>query len=161
MRDPESHNEAPVFTAILRPYRSLSPRALSLVIGLTALAGVLVSVPFFLLGAWPIVGFMGLDVALIWLAFRINAAEGRNEEQIFLSRVQLLIRNLNWRGEIREAHFNPRWSRLEREEHPEWGIERLSVVQGPARHVVAACLNYDDRAEFAEVFGAALAEAKR
>jgi uncharacterized membrane protein len=160
-RDPESDWETPIFTAILRPHRSLSPRGLSWVIGLTALAGFVISLPFFFLGAWPILGFMGLDVALIALAFRINAAEGRNEEQIFLSRVHLLVRNLGWRGEIREAGFNPRWSKLEREDHPEFGLERLDVVQGRTRQEVARCLGREDRAEFAEVFGKALAEAKR
>jgi uncharacterized membrane protein len=159
--DPESELERPLFTAILRPHRSLTPRGLAFVIGLTALAGLLISLPFYLMGAWPIVGFMGVDVALIALAFRINAAEGRNEEQIFLSRVHLLIRNLSWRGAIREAEFNPRWSRMEREDHPEFGLERLSVVQGRARLEVARCLGREDRAEFADVFGKALAEAKR
>jgi uncharacterized membrane protein len=160
-RDPESELETPLFTAILRPHRSLSPRGLAWVIGLTSLAGLAISLPFFFLGAWPIVGFMGLDVALIALAFRINAAEGRNEEQIFLSRIHLLIRQLGWRGELREASFNPRWSQLEREDHPEWGLERLAVVQGRTRQEVARCLGREDRAEFAEVFGKALAEAKR
>lgn len=159
--DPEPQTEKLLFSAVLRPHRSLSPKGLALVIGLIALGGFLASLPFFLIGAWPVVGFFGLDVALIWLAFRINAAEGRNEEQIFLSRIHLLIRNLDWRGAIREAEFNPRWLRLEREEHPEWGLERLSVVQGRARQVVGACLNYEDRAEFADVFSGALMEAKR
>ena len=29
---------------------------------------------FYVLGAWPVVGFMGLDVALVWWAFRKNFA---------------------------------------------------------------------------------------
>ncbi|MCA0405518.1 MAG: DUF2244 domain-containing protein [Proteobacteria bacterium] len=159
--DPKSEAERLLFSAVLRPHRSLSPQGLALVVGLIALGLALASIPFFLLGAWPVVGFFGLDAGLIWLAFRINAAEARNEEQIFLSRIHLLIRNLDWRGAIREAEFNPRWLRLEREEHPEWGIERLSVVQGKARQVVGACLNHEDRAEFAQVFSNALIEAKR
>jgi len=27
---------------------------------------------FFLLGAWPIVGFLGLDVLLVYAAFKVN-----------------------------------------------------------------------------------------
>lgn len=157
----ETPGEHLLFSAILRPHRSLSPRGLAILLGFVALGGALSSLPFLLIGAWPVVGFFGLDVALIWLALRINAAEGRNEEQIFLSRIVLLVRNLDWRGSIREVQFNPRWLRLEKDVHPEWGLERLSVVQGRARKVVGACLNPEDRAEFADVFGAALAEAKR
>jgi uncharacterized membrane protein len=159
--DPKTEPEKLLFSAILRPHRSLSPRGLAVVIGLMALCVGLSSLPFVLIGAWPVVGFFGLDIALIWLAFRVNAAEGRNEEQIFLSRILLLVRNLDWRGTIREARFNPRWLRLEKEMHPEWGLERLSVVQGRARKVVGACLNAEDRAEFADVFASAIAEAKR
>ncbi len=159
--DPQTEAERLVFHAILRPHRSLGPRGLAFVIGFFALCLSLIAVPFLVAGAWPIVGFLGLDAVLIWLALRVNAAEGRNEEQIFLSRILLLIRQLDWRGARREAKFNPRWLRLEREVHPEWGLERLSVVQGRQREVIGACLNPEDRADFARAFSDALAEARR
>lgn len=161
MIDPNSRLEAPIFTATLKPHRSLSPRGLALVMGFTGLAGLAISIPFVLLGAWPIVGFMGLDVLLIYLAFSYNNAAARACEQIFLSRIELLIRAMSWRGVIHEARFNPLWTRLEKEEHPEFGLERLSLVQGRKRVEIAACLGRAARADFAEAFQRALHESKR
>ncbi len=31
---------------------------------------------FSMIGAWPVTGFMGLDVVLVWWAFRANFADG-------------------------------------------------------------------------------------
>lgn len=160
-RDPESETERLVFSAILRPHRSLTPSGVRGVIGFFAFFSFAMAFPFLMLGAWPVAGFLGLEAGLVALALLISEAQARNEEQIFLSRLQLLIRRMDWRGHIGELRFNPLWSRLEREEHPEWGLEKLSVVQGQRRAIVGACLNNEDRADFAKAFSQALAEAKR
>jgi uncharacterized membrane protein len=159
--DPNSSLETPIFTATLQPHRSLSPSGLRLLLAFVGGVGLAVSIPFLLLGAWPIVGFMGLDVLLIYLAFRANNAAARAYEQIFLSRIELLIRSVTWRGDIREARFNPLWTRLERKEHPEFGIEKLALVQGRSRIEIAACLGREERADFADAFQRALTESKR
>lgn len=160
-RDLHSRMDTPIFTATLQPHRSLSPFGLSLLLGFVGVTGLAVSIPFYLMGAWPIVGFMGLDVALIYAAFRYNNAEARAYEQVFLSRIELLFRSVNWRGVICEARFNPHWTRLEKEEHPEFGLEKLSIVQGRAKIEVGACLGREERADFAEAFQRALSESKR
>lgn len=160
-RDPEPETERLVFSAILRPHRSLTPRGVAGVICFFAAFSAAMAFPFLMLGAWPVAGFLGLEAGLVALALLVSHAQSANEEQIFLSRMQLLIRRLDWRGAIREVSFNPLWSRLEREEHPEWGLEKLSVVQGQRRSIVGACLNNEDRADFAQAFSQALAEAKR
>lgn len=159
--DPKSRLETPIFTATLHPHRSLSKRGLVVLMGFVGLVGLAISIPFWLLGAWPIAGFMGLDVALIYLAFRYHNASARAYEQIFLSRIELLVRAVSWRGAIREARFNPLWTRLEKQEHPEFGIEKLALVQGRARVEIAACLGREERADFAEAFSRALTESKR
>ncbi len=123
--------------------------------------GLAVSIPFYLMGAWPIVGFMGLDVLLIYGAFRYNNATARAVEQVFLSRFDLLVRSISWRGFVRESRFNPLWTRLEREDHPEDGIEKLALVQGRQRCELGAFLGRGERADFADAFQRALGEAKR
>jgi len=125
------------------------------------MVGLAVSIPFYLMGAWPIVGFMGLDVALIYGAFRYNNATARAVEQVFLSRFDLLVRSISWRGFIRESRFNPLWARLERVDHPEDGIEKLALVQGRERFEIGAFLGRGERADFADAFQRALSEAKR
>jgi len=158
--DPKSP-EAPIFTATITPHRSLSRRGLALLMGFVGAVGLVVSIPFYLLGAWPIAGFMGLDIVLIYLAFRYHNATARAYEEIVLTRLQLLFRAVNWRGAAREYRFNPRWTRLEREDHPEFGPERLTLVQGRARVEIAACLGREERTDFAEHLQRALHESRR
>jgi uncharacterized membrane protein len=153
--------EDPIFTALITPHRSLSRRGLTLVMGFVGAVGLAVSVPFYLLGAWPVVGFMGLDVVLIYLAFRYNNQTARAYEEIVLTRIQLLFRKVSWRGKAEEFRFNPLWTRLERQDHPELGIEGLALVQGRARVEIASCLGREERADFADHFARALAESRR
>lgn len=160
-RDPNSAPDAPLFTAMLRPHRSLSSAGLNWVMGFVCLVGLAVSIPFFLLGAWPVIGFMGLDIGLIYLAFRANNAAARAYEQVFVSRVLLLVRVASPRGDIREKRFNPLWTKLEREEHPEFGTERLAFRQGRDEMEIARFLGRDERATLAANLQRALAEARR
>ena len=150
-----------VFTATITPHRSLSPRGLACLMAFFGVVGLCVSIPFYLMGAWPIVGFMGLDIVLIYAAFRYHNATARSYEQIFLSRITLLIRAVSWRGQVRERRFNPLWSRLEREDHPEFGLEKLEIVEGRARVQIAQALGREERAAFARALQNGLREAKR
>lgn len=159
--DPISRMAEPIFMATLHPHRSLSRQGLVVLMGFVGIVSLAVSIPFYLLGAWPVVGFMGLDVALIYLAFRYNNAAARAYEEIVLSRLELLFRSVSRRGVACEARFNPHWTRLEKEEHPEFGIERLALVQGRMRVEIAGCLGREERADFASAFQRALADAKR
>lgn len=159
--DPNPMPDKAIFTATLNPHRSLTARGLRWVMGLTGAAGLAVSIPFYLLGAWPILGFMGLDLALIYAAFRYNNATARSYEEIVLSRALLLVRSVSWRGQVREARLNPRWTRLEKEEHPEFGVEKLALVQGAVRLEVARELGRAARADFAADFQRALVESRR
>ena len=58
MQDPTNR---PIFERRLRPHRSLSQRGFWILMGAFAAAMAASSLPFLLLGAWPVVGFMGLD----------------------------------------------------------------------------------------------------
>lgn len=158
--DPKSA-DALLFSATLVPHRSLSARGLVFVMGFVGAAGLAISVPFLLLGAWPIAGFMGLDVLLIYLAFRANNRAARAHEEILLSRVLLRVRSVSAKGVMREARFNPLWTRLEREEHPEFGTERLALREGRRCAEIAAFLGRENRAHFADAFQKALREVKR
>lgn len=151
----------PVFTAEITPHRSLSPKGLMLLMGFFALVITAMSIPFYLMGAWPVVGFLGIDIVLIYLAFRYHNATARAYEQVFLSRLELVFRRVTWRGRVSEKRFNTLWTRIEREEHPEFGTEKLEIVQGRQRVEVASALGREERGEFADAFQRALSSAKR
>jgi uncharacterized membrane protein len=153
--------DAPVFDAVITPQRSLSPRGLFWLMAFLLLVTSAVSIPFYLMGAWPVLGFLGLDILLIYAAFRYHNATARGYERVIVSRIELLFRSVSWRGQVRDRRFNPAWVRLEKAVHPEFGPEKLEIVQGRQRVEVGAVLGREERAEFADAFQKALASAKK
>ncbi len=70
------------FDAEVRPNRSLpNPGFIALMIAL-GLISATAGVGFVLMGAWPVLGFFGLDILLVWLAFRFSYRDGSRLETI-------------------------------------------------------------------------------
>lgn len=152
--------DAQVFAAEITPHRSLGRRGyIAVMIGF-GLLSLIVSVPFYLLGAWPVLGFLGLDVLALWIAFRLSFAQARACEQIALSYVELLVRKISARGARSEWRFNPAWVRIESESDDEFGMTRLSVAERRRSLDLATALSPRERADFAGHFERALATAK-
>jgi uncharacterized membrane protein len=156
--DPADH---PVFAAVITPHRSLGPQAFRLVMTLICLASVVSSIPFLVLGAWPIAGFFGLDLVALYIAFRVNFRSGRCVEEVVLTRIELLLSRRSASGAKREWRFNPLWSKLDREDDDEFGLMKLAVVSRGERVVIAQDLSPGERESLADAFGKALAEVKR
>jgi uncharacterized membrane protein len=62
------------FDAVLYPHRSLSKTGLRWIIKALVTGCSLIGLLFFWLGAWPVLGFLRLDIVLIYGAFRMNSA---------------------------------------------------------------------------------------
>ena len=153
--------ETPIFSARLTPHRSLNRRGFRVLMGATFVASALFSLPFYLLGAWPIVGFLGLDVALLYIAFRANFRAARAYEDFWLTYFELRFARVSASGLKREWRFAPAWVRLERVDHQEFGLQRLSLHTRGRRWDIARFLGPDQKAEFATHFSRALSEARR
>jgi len=154
-------NEAPILAVRLTPHRSLDPAAVRILMAATFAVSAIVSLPFYLIGAWPIVGFFGLDVALLYLAFRANFHAARAYEDFHLTYFELLFARVSARGARREWRFNPAWVRIERIDHQDFGPQRLSLLSRGRRWEVAKFLGPDQKAEFATTLAQGLAEAQR
>jgi uncharacterized membrane protein len=153
--------EPTIFSAIITPQRSLgSTGFLVLMLGIGGVSFV-AGVMFLLIGAWPVFGFLGLDVLLIYWAFRINYRAARAYEEVTVTTSELTVRKVSHRGSVREWTLNPLWVRLERVAHEEFGIERLFLISHGRRLSIAACLGPDEKASFAGALSTALSEAKR
>jgi uncharacterized membrane protein len=153
--------EAPLFDARLNPHRSLGPAAFRNLMWATFAFSAAVSLPFYLMGAWPVVGFMGLDVLALYVAFRANFRSARAYEELRLTPLELLFARVSMRGARREWRFNPSWVRFVRVEHEEFGTQRLSLISQGRSLEVGAFLGPDQKAELATKFSRALAEARR
>lgn len=153
--------DAPLFSARLTPHRSLSRGGfLALMIFLTAVSFIAGFV-FLLMGAWPVFGFFGLDVLIVYWAFRLNFRRAAATEDIVVTPYELRVRRVSHRGHVVEWTLNPLWVQLDKQVHEEFGIERLYLVSRGRRLSVGSFLGPEEKASFAKALGAALQAAKR
>ena len=152
--------DEPFFRALLTPHRSLGRTGFLVLMGALVAGWVFTGIVFLSQGAWPVFGFFGLDVLLVYIAFRLNYRAARAHEIVQVSRTDVDIRQVAPSGRMREHHFNPFWARFNVARHDEIGITSM-VVEGQGRQVpIGSFLNPDDRDSFAKAFGQALATAK-
>ena len=100
------------FDLVLRPNMSLSRRGFFwLMVFFTAIS-VIVGGYFWSLGAWPVFGFFGLDVALLYGAFRLNYRYGKRYETLSMAEEKLVFSQVTAFGTARQWEFDPYWVRV-------------------------------------------------
>src|SRR5229473_7058559 len=133
-------SEPAIFSAVVTPHRSLDRAGFLIVMACVSAISFGAGTVFLMLGAWPVFGFFGLDVLLIYWAFRANYRAAAAFEEITVTASELRVRKVSHRGKASEWSFNPLWVRLDRESHEEFGIERLFLVSRGRRLPIASLL---------------------
>lgn len=143
------------FDAVLNPHRSLSQGGFLIL--MLALGGIsfVAGMAFLLLGAWPVFGFFGLDVLLVYVAFKLNYRSGRLVEAVRLTDRQLHIRRIHPGGRIQEWSFEPYWVRVGMDDPPEHASQ-LTLSSHGRSLAIGAFLAPEERAELARALTEAL-----
>jgi uncharacterized membrane protein len=157
---PERYEQA-IYAVRLKPHRSLSREQAKTLVVILGAACLGVSLPFVFMGAWPIVGFLGLDALGLWLAFELSFRAARAYEDVRVTPLELLLAKVSAKGAAREFRFNPAWVRIDRREHEEFGVQRLAFVSRGRSVEFASFLGPDQKAEVAGDVARALVEARR
>ena len=146
------------WAATLTPHRSLSRQGFIAVMSLIAGANFIAGVVFYVIGAWPVIGFCGLDVLLMWWAFRVNFADGRKLERIEITAHELILERLAHGRERQEQRFVRRWVKVELEEDKDRElIGRLLLRSHGTRTEIGKFLAPEERKALAGELKAALA----
>jgi uncharacterized membrane protein len=144
--------------AILTPHRSLSKQGFLAVMTLIVLVNLVIGGMFFAIGAWPVAGFAGLDVLLIWWAFKANFADARRMERISITDHELVLDRMQGERPPEQRRFVRRWVKVELEEDKDRElIGRLSLVSGPLRVTIGDFLGPEERKTLAFALRQALA----
>ena len=114
---------------------------------------------FVLLGAWPIVGYFGLDVLLVYIAFRASYRSARMHEWVRLTEDTLTVERVGRRGERRRWQFQPFWLRVVLEERDE--TNRLVLTSHGRELVVGGFLAPAERRNLAAALKEALVRWRR
>ena len=157
--DPEPQPE--LFSALLTPHRSLNRTGFLVLMALLSVVSFAAGLAFLLMGAWPVFGFFGLDVLVIYWAFRINFRRAKASEEIRVTPSELRVRRVSHRGHVVEFVLNPLWVQLDQKIHAEYGIEKLYLLSKGRRVSIASFLGPDEKASFAKALTAALQAARR
>lgn len=159
--DNNTRPEPTIFSAILTPHRSLGPTGFLVLMSCLGAISFVAGMVFVLLGAWPVFGFFGLDVLLLYVAFRSNYRSATAYEQVTVTPSELTVRKVNPRGHVWQWSANPLWVRLHQDIHEEFGVERLFLTSRGQRLSIAGFLSPSEKKQFALALGQALGEAKR
>lgn len=145
------------FRIVLRPHRSLGPLGFwSLMAGVAAVSFV-AGLAFYRMGAWPIMAFFGLDVLLVYGAFRISYRAARLTETLLFHDGTLSIERVQPSGRVRRWSLPTTWLRVTLEERP-GRASRLILSSHGRSLIVGAFLPPAERRELTALLRRAIAQ---
>jgi len=155
----QAQAEPTAFRAVLTPYRSLGPTGFLVL--MAALAGIsfATGVAFLMIGAWPVLGFFGLDVGLVYVAFRLNYRSGRLYETVELTPGRLSWTRVHPSGRRETFHSNPYWTRVALREWPNGRTDLRLIAQGKEL-IFGRFLSDAERRDLATALKGALVDAR-
>ncbi|PZW45658.1 putative membrane protein [Humitalea rosea] len=133
--------EAPLFEAISTPNASVTRGTLLGVAGVLAAGAAATSVLFLWIGAWPVFGFLGIEMAVVLGLLLTHARRSsRSYERLLLAEGRLTIERRDGRGRKESLALDPYWTRMEWQDAP--GTPLLLSCRGQrveiGRHLNAA-----------------------
>ena len=147
------------FDATLTPNRSLSPHAFTILMAIVGCTSFLAGLMFVSMGAFPVIGFFGLDALAIWLAFRINFRRLRQ-----VTRIRVSVREIELTHEengrlVREASVPTGFARIALHQ-PDRRPSELQIAHGASTWVVGRFLTPGERISLCRALSAAVARAR-
>ena len=143
-----------VFEALLYPNRSLPNAGFAAVMTIVIVVNLTLGSIFFALGAWPVIGFCGLDVFLVWLAFKLSYRQGRLHERVRIEPEEMLVSRVLPSGHETRWRLHPYWTRVHVDNRGKHET-RVRVTSKGRTLILGAFLSPPER----ETFGDALSEA--
>lgn len=153
--------DKPDFYVTISPNRSLTAAGFAILLGAIAALNLTGGVIFWYVGAWPVVGFMGLDVLLVWLAFRWNNRQALRSETIAVTGSELEFSRF-FRGRLLERLVFPRsfvHVHIEHDSEREL-IGRLLLRSKGKAYELGSFLGAEERLALAHALERALAKPK-
>ncbi|GLQ58182.1 DUF2244 domain-containing protein [Devosia nitrariae] len=151
---------APLFAAVLTPHRSMSPKGIAVVTGLVLVLVALPGLMLLSIGAWPVIGFMGIDVLAIAAALWLSLRQAKRREEVTVWPGRLEIVSITPKGDVAKANFKPTAVRLVIERDYDERTTGLKLKSAGADTEIGAFLTADEKASFSKALGTALRRAR-
>jgi uncharacterized membrane protein len=145
---------------VLHPHRSLSPRGFLILMSVLGVVSFITGVAFCMIGAWPVMGFFGLDVALVYWAFKLNYRSGRAYETVDITPDVLTLTRVRPDGAKEAIEINPYWARVSLTTDRPDGRTSLRIIAQGRELLLGQFLTDDERRDFAGALSGALQTAR-
>jgi len=155
----QTQAEPGAFHAMLTPYRSLGPSGFLILMIVFGAMSFVTGVVFLVAGAWPVLGFFGVDVVLVYMAFKLNYRSGRLYETVDLTPARFTLTRVHPSGRQEQFDCNPYWARVNFREWPD-GRTMLSIVSQGKELAFGRFLTDDERRDLASALREALLAAR-
>ena len=152
---PRDTAAAALFHARLRPHCSLTQNGFRVLMVAVVLAFSGIGSAFYALGAWPVAGFCGLEVLLIWWCFKLNFRHLERYETILMTADALEIRRVDPKGRVERIVLQPYWLSVRLEEEPS-GANRLLLRSHGRDVAIGGFLSPEERVDLKQALDAAL-----
>lgn len=156
---PPTDASSAVFDAVLYPNRSLPNAGFMAVMAVVLAANVLFGMYFFAIGAWPVIGFCGLDVFLVWAAFKLSYRQGRLREWVRVTEDEMWVSRVLPSGHETRWRLQPAWTRVSIDK-PVRHESQVRVTSKGKTLILGAFLSPEERARFADALAGALGKAR-
>lgn len=115
---------------VIWPYRSLSPKAFTVIMIILAMLMFTMGLGFFLAGAWPVIGFMGLELLVVWGAFKLNYRAAQRQEKLMADKKTFRIERISPNGEVDVDELPSPWlkAKLDPSEEPDESDRRQQKI---------------------------------
>ena len=144
------------FEAVCTAHQSLGDKGMKAVAVLVVAASTAVAALFSFLGAWPIIGFTGLEVLLVLGLLSLHRRGGRRAVEVLaITGDRLVVRRTDTRGRREEVKLHAYWARVSLEERP-GTASRLLLTERRRGVEVGSLLGDAERRELAAMLSDAL-----
>lgn len=148
-----------VFDAVLFPNRSLPNAGFVAVMAVVIGVNLTFGIAFYALGAWPVLGFCGLDIFLVWLAFKLSYRQGRLHERVKVASETMWVSRVLPSGHETRWRLHPYWTRVSID-RPVEHESQVRVLSKGRTLVLGSFLSPPERGAFADALSAALMRAR-
>lgn len=155
----EQRNEIIYMDAVLTPNSSLSPRAFMIIMSAFGTASFICGLAFFSMGALPVVGFFGLDVLLVYAAFKWTFKQQTESTRVTVTSERLRMHHTKPNGEVKSVSLPTAFVRIELDEAVtpnSW----LRIEYGQKAFIIGRFLTLSERKSLAEALKQAILSAR-
>jgi uncharacterized membrane protein len=146
--------------AVLEPPRSLSTRGLNRVMLMLGAFSAVFSLGFLLMGAWPIVGFLGVEILALWLVFQWSFRAQTARTYVRVTADEVDVRKVDGWGRERRASMASHFARVEFD-RTATGPNALRLATSRSAYPLGEFLTPRERETFARRLMQAISDARR